>query len=394
MTNTVLNRVCFAGAAAYLLFAVPATAGSITVTPATFASAIAAARGGDTLRLVGTFGAIRIVNRDFASAVTINAAQATFTGTVTIGNVSNLKFGGGTFDIAGAPAFTKAVTVYGGRNIGFNALTVVGTEGGEGVVFNGTTGASVTSSSFSGLQVGVVFGSVTNGIATRNTITHSVSDGIDIANSHGVTASYNSCSNGNPGAGVHPDCVQLWSITGAPLQSNIIVRNNTATGPTQGFTAFATMGGELRVQILNNFVNTSYSQGVACYECVYSNISYNRLKTQPGATYLTNLNIIGGSSNSVIGNYVAPYDGPQAGPHLAALGRALDLTPAIDPGSDPVLDPGMGDTPDLAELVGPQPEGLIATASVPEPANWALLIAGFAAVGIARRRARPEAATG
>ena len=225
-----------------LLFALPVAAKTITVTPATFDSAVASARGGDTLALVGNFGSIRIINRDFASNVTINASRATFSGTLTLNNVDNLTVSGGVFDISGAPAYTQAAAVYGGRNITFSAARMIGTAGGEGITFSGTTGAVVTNSTFTGLQVAVVLGSVTNGVATRNTITGSVSDGIDIANSHGVTASYNSCSGGNPGPGVHPDCVQLWSVTGQPLQSDIIVRNNTATGPTQGFTAFDSMG--------------------------------------------------------------------------------------------------------------------------------------------------------
>ena len=192
-------------------------------------------------------------------------------------------------------------------NITFNGSNITGSAGGEGIAFSGTAGATVSTATFTGLQEAVVFGSVTSGNATRNTITGAVSDGIDIADSHGVTASYNSCSNGNPGPGVHPDCVQLWSVTGQPLQSQIIVRNNTATGPTQGFTAFDSMGGEQQVQIINNTVNTSYAQGIACYSCINSTIAYNTLTTMAGAPYLTNLNVIGGTGNTVVGNVINPY---------------------------------------------------------------------------------------
>lgn len=370
MINTMF-RDAIVAALAFGAVVGPATGATVTVTPATFDHAMAAAKAGDTLNLVGTFGNLSIANRHFASRVTIGAAYATFTGTVTFANDDNIYVGGGNFNITGAPAYTKAAVVYGGRNITFNAPNVTGSAGGEGIVFSGTTNASVGNGTFKGLQAAIVLGSVTNGTVGRNTIVGAVSDGIDIADSHGVTASYNSCSGGQPGAGVHPDCIQLWSVTGKALQSNVVVRNNSASGPTQGFTAFDSMGGELRIQIINNRVDTSYSQGVACYSCVYSNISDNRLSTMPGSTYLTNLNIIGGAFNTVNGNVVTPYTNRPTGLNAVAFNAASAT--------------GEGETPDLAALVGTAPpfEG---AAVVPEPSLWAMMLAGFAAVGVARRR--------
>ena len=379
MINVVLRILRRGAAMICVIHALPVAAATITVTPATFDSAVAAAKGGDTLALVGTFGKIRIIDRDFATAVTINASRATFTSTLTLDNVDNLTVGGGTFNIAGAPQYTQAVAVYGGRNIAFNAPNISGSAGGEGIVFDGTAGATVASGTFRGLQVGIVLGSVTNGVATHNTVTGAVSDGIDIANSHGVTASYNSCSAGAPGPGVHPDCVQLWSVTGQPLQSDIIVRNNRATGPTQGFTAFASMGGELRVQIINNSLTTSYPQGVACYECVNSTISYNSLATMAGALYLTNLTVSGGTGNSVVGNVIKPYAGAVSGSHIGMLDASLDAGRGVDVAPT-------SDAPDLARLVGEPPADSAGIAAIPEPSSWALLLAGFAAVGLARRR--------
>ena len=318
--------------------------------------------------------------------MTINASRATFTGTFTLSNVDNLTVGGGTFNIAGAPAYTKGAVVYGGRNIVFNGAKVTGSAGGEGIVFSNTVGASVTAGTFRGLQVAVVLGGVTNGSATHNTITGAVSDGIDIADSHGVMASYNACSGGAPGAGVHPDCVQLWSISGAPLQSDIIVRNNSANGPTQGFTAFDSMGGELRVQILNNSVDTSYPQGVACYGCIDSAISYNSLATLAGSPYETSLTVSGGTGNSVIGNIVHPY----AAPRGTRIG-SLDALAGADDAAVFAALTGPQAAPDLAALTG-TPPGVPGATAVPEPSSWALLLAGFAAVGVARRRGSPAAA--
>ena len=233
-------------------------------------------------------------------------------------------------------------------------------------------------SRFNGLQVAMVFGTVTHGIASHNAVTGAGSDGIDIANSHFVTAANNVCSGSVPTPGAHPDCIQLWSVTGNPLQSDITVKNNSATGATQGFTAFNSMGGELRVQITGNSIDGSFPQGIACYSCVDSNISYNKLVTLPGAAHLTNLNIIGGSGNTVLGNIITPYAGPQVKTNVALA--SLELTDGDMANFGP---------PDLATLVGPMVAGSAAT--VPEPASWMMLISGFFAIGLVRRR-RPRGA--
>lgn len=366
------NRARCAAGIACALLAVPSTAATIIVTPATFNSVFAAEQGGDTLQLVGTFAGAWLRNRTFTNAVTIDATLATFTSTLSLDTIKNLTVRGGTFNISGAPDYTKAIWVRNGRNVSIVAPTVIGTAGGMGVVFAGTTGATLANGSFRGLQVASVFGSVTAGSVRGNTITGAVSDGIDIANSHGVTASYNSCSGGTPGAGVHPDCIQLWSVTGQPLQSDITVRYNKATGATQGFTAFDSMGGELRAQIIHNTVNTSYPQGIACYSCVDSNISYNTLSTLPGSTWKTTLNVIGGSNNTIVGNYIAPYSGP--------VTAALFVTSFAEAVAGP---------PDLALLLGAPSAGSLAglgSGAVPEPSSWVMLIVGFAGVGLAARR--------
>ena len=325
-----------------------------------------------TLQLVGTFGAITLSNRSYKSAVVIDASRATFAGTVTINNVKNLSIDGGKFNIVGAPNYTKAVVVRGGANILFDGAVVTGSAGGEGIVFDGTKGATLKNGTFSGLQVGAVFGSVNSGSATNNTVIGAVSDGIDIANSHSITASFNSCSGGSPGPGVHPDCIQLWSVTGHALQSDVVVTNNIATGPTQGFTSFDSMGGALRVQITYNTVDGSYPQGIACYGCIDSNISYNNLATLSNAAHLTNVNVIGGSRNSVIGNQIQPYSSRRS-ERFSEI-ETSDTESRYQP-------------PDLTELVGTPSEGSTVNL-VPEPSSWATLVVGFAVVGLTARRLR------
>ncbi len=370
-----INYLCRGAQRAVIVISVltslPVAAATITVTPATFASVLAAEKGGDTLKLVGTFGAERLQNRSFSKVVTIDASAATFTNSFQMYSVSNLTFNGGTFNIVGTPAFTKGVAVYDSRNIVVSGIAVNGSSDGIGIFVSNAVNLHVLNDKLDGMRDGVALSTVTNGTVSGVKITHSSSDGIDIADSHFVTATNNNCSASVPSPGAHPDCIQLWSIAGHPLQSDIIVTKNVATGATQGFTSFAPGGGELRVQITHNTVNTSYSQGVACYDCIDSTISYNNLTTMPGSQYLTNLNVIGGSGNTVVGNHVTPY--------TTSHGTMTAMDEDVSPPDLALL--GSGNTALDSTMRGAIP-------GVPEPSNWAMLLAGFAAVGVVGRRGR------
>jgi len=338
----------------------PAAAATFIATPDTAAALLKTIGSGDTLQFVGSFGTLRMLDRSFTKTVTLDLTKASFTNTLNLSRINNLKVIGGRFDVTAGSIYSRAAVVYGGSNISFDKTVVVGTAGQIGISFAGTSHATVSNGRFDGLQVGVAFGSVTGGIALKNRITHAVSDGIDIADSHHVTASFNTCSLGTPGVGVHPDCIQLWSNPGQPLQSDNIITRNTATGPTQGFTSFSAGGGGLRLQITRNIVSTSFPQGIACYECVDSIITYNTLTTLPGSQYLTNLNVVGGSGNTMLGNVIHQF--PVVIKPKAKAGAQIAAQSASS-----------------------------AAVTVPEPSSWTMLIVGFAAVGVARRRATGQA---
>lgn len=361
--------------------AVPVGAVNLTATSATLDAALNSLASGDWLVLNGTFGEFRLTNRTFNRVVSIDASHATFTTTMVFDNVWGVSLSGGAFNIAGNGSYSKGIALYGGKNIYIDNVTVTG--GGTvdqfGIAAQGTGNLQVTNSRFSGLSSGIGIGGAQGGFLAKNSFTAQTSDGIDIADSHGVTAVLNKCSGTIPGAGAHPDCIQLWSVAGHPLESDITVTNNTATGATQGFTDFDQ---GLRINFSDNTVNTSYPAGVACYDCIDSKITNNTLSTLAGAAYQTRVIILGGSGNTVTGNVVAPY--------VAARTSGAGLGDAYAGGDGPAFD--------LA-LLGPpaQPSGPAmllgaalsedAPAAVPEPSSWALLIAGFAAVGVARRRA-------
>ncbi len=361
-----MSRIVLHCTTALILLAVtgPAQSKVINATAKTIAAVWTAAKPGDTIKLSGKFGLTRLQYKSSGKAITLDATSAVFTDSLMINQVDGLKIVGGTFGKTGGTAtkYGRAVVIYGGSSIAFYSPTVVSDAGGQGIAFNDTVGASVKSGNFAGLYSAISLTRVKNGYLSGNAITRSLSDGIDIADSHNVTATYNSCSAGTPVAGAHPDCIQMWSVAGHAVQSDIAIIHNTATGPTQGFTSFdATKGGGLRLSIMYNRVATSYSQGIACYACVDSNISYNRVTTLAGSAHLTNINVIGGNHNTVIGNTIGAL--PKS-PHAAAA-RLFDASATFDDAS-PMADVG----------------------AIPEPASWLMLVVGFGIVGSAVRRSR------
>jgi hypothetical protein len=342
----------------------PLLAATLFATPGTLEGVFAAANAGDTIALAGTFSsATRLQNRTFASNVTLDATRAVFTDTLVFSNVSNVTVKSGTFYILGGSSYNRGAVVYDSSHVTFDRATVAGVGNEIGISFQNSTNATVLHSRFDGLRAAIGFDTVTGGLINGNHITHAVSDGIDIGNSHGITASSNICTLGTPGPWVHPDCIQLWSTVGQPVQSDNVVTRNTAIGPTQGFTSFPYGGGGLRLTITHNNMTSSYPQGIACYDCIDSNISFNTVSTLPGSAHITNINIIGGTGNTVISNVIHAYTPPAVNSALPSPDSAFGFS-ALD------------DLPVSSDTIG----------VIPEPSTWAMLVAGFAGVGVARRR--------
>ena len=180
----------------------------------------------------------------------------------------------------------------------------------------------------------------------------------------------------------------MWSVVGHALESDISVTYNTSIGAMQGFSDFD--AGQ-NITISNNIVSSSYAAGVACYDCINSTITNNSISTLAGAPYQSQVIVRGGSGNIVTGNIVAAYNQPR----LAVSAPTLDgLTAYQGPAFDdaalalPGADTGGGAVVS-ADATLLSDEGAISfdAGAVPEPSSWGLLITGFAAVGLARRRA-------
>jgi hypothetical protein len=384
-----------------------AQAASLSATSLNLKSVFASAAPGDTIRLTGDFGSVNLSNRNFSSTVTIDATKARFNDSLSIYSVTNLKIYGGTFGSATtATRNARAIGIFNSNNIVLQKNTVIGNGSGMGVTFQNVTNGSVVSGSFSNLKLGLGVTSSRDIRISSNLFNRMSSDGVNIADSHRVLASTNTCSGTIVGPGNHPDCIQLWSLAGRPVQSDITLSKNTATGATQGFTSFdPDRGGGLRISMLNNIVSTSYPQGIACYNCVDSKFTGNVLTTLPGARWRTSMNIVGGSNNTIAYNSIGPL--PINSVTTLSDSRLADP----DDGSwvdDTMLDlfnddfaRFAADEPDtsdnLAELQDPSMFGALASArgfgfnsasAVPEPATWIQIILGFGLAGAVCRKPR------
>ena len=401
----------FSAALFFVATATSANAAIIDVTGATLVAAFKTVNAGDTLRVTGDVASIALWNRSFTKTVTIDATAARFTDSLSIYNVNNLKVVGGVFGSTTTPLRTgRAVGVWDSANITFSKNTFVGpgvsggATAGHGLTFSGVTRGSIISGTFSGLRLGIGVTSSSNVSLTSNRFTAMTSDGINIVDSHFVKANLNTCSAFAMFAGAHPDCIQLWSIAGNPVQSDVALLNNIVKGPTQGLTAFdnPAAGGTLRLSVIGNTVATSYPQGIACYNCVDGIFTNNVLTTLAGSAYRTSLNIIGGSNNTIASNSVGvkplligaiqardengnPVD--QSDPTIGSFDDpvpdfALEYLASHDTG----FDPGAIDPVDPVDPIALEGFSFAATASVPEPLVWVQMLFGFGLTGGMLRR--------
>jgi opacity protein-like surface antigen len=333
----------------------------------------AAAQGGDTIKLSGTFGALWLKDRTFTTRVTLDATSAVFTDMLTINKVSGMNVNGGTFgSMTSSLPILSNVRVENSANVKFQGNKFVG----NGATYTGlaNVGMVVANSSYVEVSVGT-FSNLSTGVQVRssarvnlnnNKYNAMTSDGIQISDSHFVTALRNNCTGTTPYAGAHPDCIQLWSVAGKPVQSDIKLLNNTASGSTQGFTSFnPENGGGLRISMIGNLVGSSWPQGMACYGCVDSIFTDNIFTTPSDAGWQLQMFIIGGRNNVIANNTFTPWS-PTPTANVSRLLAGLDTSAAS------TMSQGMTTTIN----------------AVPEPGEWAMFIIGFGLVGAFIRRSK------
>jgi hypothetical protein len=348
----------------------PAASAVISANSTTLRSAFAAAQDGDTIKLSGIITKQTLSNRSFANGITIDATEASFGGTFALSGVGGVTITGGLFGyLPGEWQNGTTVRVSNSNRVTLLEPIVTGAGFGKEMGINVVESQDVTISNgrFSGLRRGIGLIGVTNGSLSGNNFIGNTSDGINISNSRFVTASRNICRDSAPSEGAHPDCIQLWSSVGLPMQSDISLLYNEAYGQTQGFTSFdPTTASGIRISMIGNRVDTSMPQGIACYGCFDSIITDNVLTTQPGARWRTFLRTPGGANNIVENNSIGPL--PTSVDGLFGGNEPFDGFVAIGSRS--------------SGAAWARPLG----GAVPEAAVWVQLLFGFGCTGILLRQ--------
>lgn len=371
-----------------------ANAAILRADPSNLAAVFASAKNGDTIRATGKFGPVWLTNRSFTTRVTLDATNAVFANTLTVQDVTGLVIVGGTFGSRTAPMRAlRAVIVKSSNDVRFqtsnfvgNGLTAFG-RANHGMLVRQSRNVQVVDANFSNLHTGLGVMSSSRVKVENSRFSQMTSDGININDSHHVTASANRCIGTIVSRGAHPDCIQLWSLRGQPVQSDIALLGNYARGATQGFASFnGSDGGGLRISMIGNIVDTSYPQGIACYSCIDSIFQDNILTTLPGSRYQTRMNIGGGGNNLIVNNSIGGYGkvptfvlgGGLTPPPKKSMEEATFLTDTLQMSMSSmaadVPEPMFLSLDDMAD-------------TVPEPSQWGMLLVGFGLIGVFSRRA-------
>lgn len=352
---------------------------AIVMTRDNMAAVLAAVKPGDTVRLEGEFrDRFFIRDRDFGG-VTFDASRAVLRNGMRLQRVHNLHVVGGTFY---SPGIGDAIRVEHSSHISYAGLTIFGDGNrlGAGARVLDSSFVTLRDSLYEGLRNGAIFGRTTDSISVRNHFANGGEDGMKIADSHRIILSHNICTGFAPLPGYHADCLQLWSMPDRPLQTDIYLLNNYAHGPQQSFVSFTPVAlSGMRLTFAGNYAATTTGHTITCNGCTDSVFLDNTLVILPAARWGAVLKVNQANSSNRVAN-----------------NSYFDLRGRFDA---PLPDHVFSDlVPSIAGQVGSRWDdrsfGLRATASVPEPDSWALLLAGFGLVGGVLRRRRVVAPAG
>ena len=346
---------------------------TIVMTQPNVTAVLNSVQPGDTIRMEGEFTTgILIRDRDFGG-VTIDASNAVIRNVFRLQRSHNITVLGGQWY---TPGTGDAIRIEQSSHISFADITVFGNGNrlGAGVRAIESSFVTLRDGHYEGLRNGAILLSTNDSISVRNHFSNGGEDGMKIIDSQRVILAHNSCTGFEPLPGYHPDCLQLWSLPGRPLQSDIYLLNNLAIGPQQSFVSFTPV--ELsgtRLSFVGNYAATTSGHTITCNGCTDSYIADNMLVVLPDAPWRALLKVNQTDPSNIVENN-AYFD--LRGQHGVAL-------------PDPVFSDYV---PSIAGLVGSRWDdrsfGLAVAASAPEPESWAMLVAGFGLVGAAIRRRR------
>ena len=221
--------------------------------------------------------------------VTLDATGAAFPEGVAVTSVAGLHIQGGTYGTRGADTVARyAVAASAVTDFSLSNATVLAGPGGDrgGVQIRASSRVTVRDNLFIGHRTGLSLYEVTDFLAARNRFREATSDGINsVGNQRGIISA-NDCHWTVRVGNAHPDCIQLWSIPLKPLQADIWVVNNRATGMMQGIlSSDPKTGSGTRLHFHGNYMAVVFSHTITCGACTDSVATDNVLASYPGSLF-------------------------------------------------------------------------------------------------------------
>lgn len=231
----------------------------------------------------------RIVVRNIARPVMLDATGATFKDGIAFASVKGLTVKGGTYGTREKDTTaTYAIQASGVTDFSVADATFLAGPGGNrgGVQIRNGVRVTVRDSYFEGHRTGLSLYEVTDFLAARNNFRKATSDGINVVGSQRGIVSANSCFWTVRVGNAHPDCIQLWSLPLKPLQSDVWVVNNSAMGLMQGIlSSDPKTGSGTRLYFHGNYTAVMFSHTITCGACTESVATDNVLSSYPGAFF-------------------------------------------------------------------------------------------------------------
>lgn len=229
-----------------------------------------------------------LTDRDYRG-VTLDAAGATFLEGAFIDRVKGLTITGGTWgrDDRGTVA-AHTIRADNVEDFSIAKVRVLGNGDllGNGVSIRSFKRATVRDSYFAGHQQAIAMYFGQDLLVTRNVIEAATSDGINLVDNQSGIVSANSCAWYVRTGNAHPDCIQLWSVKGRPLQADIWIINNKATGVMQGIlSSDPKTGSGRRLHFHGNYMAVTFSHTITCGACIESVATDNVLASYPGTLF-------------------------------------------------------------------------------------------------------------
>lgn len=319
--------------------------------------------GGDTLKLVGSFGPWRPGGRRFTAPVTIDCTAATLSDIYT-GGWDNVTWLGGQWKIG--QQYKTALRDEGSNKCRYKDMAIDGAAGplsgyDTAIWLRGGSEAVIDNPAIRNAQNGILAFDINGLKVLGGSITDTGSDAIQFADCN-ILIDGIALRGLKPVSGDHPDLIQGRSSKGKP-RCDVTIQNVEAEGNGQGvFVTPDTEGtGFGTVTVQNNKISAGYPRGITVVGALVSKVIGNDVSTLPGSPWQVSIQCPASDGTNVrSGNIVHAYIDP-AGYTRPEIRDPDYVAPAPTPAPSPAP------TPDPAPEPAPAPAPVPAPAPKPKP---------------------------